>query len=66
MLRERGLVQQAFERACEVLTRHRAVLEESAAALLASETLNEQELAGFRQAVAGQALAAASPMDDPG
>jgi cell division protease FtsH len=62
----RGLVQQAFERACEVLTRHRAVLEESAAALLASETLNEQELAGFRQAVAGQALAAASPMDDPG
>ncbi|MAT84153.1 MAG: cell division protein FtsH [Gammaproteobacteria bacterium] len=60
----RALVQQAFERAGEILAARRDVLDESAAALLASETLTEHELAGFRQAVARDALAAASPAGD--
>jgi cell division protease FtsH len=40
----RALIDRAFERATRILTRHRAVLEDTATRLLAQETLSEEEL----------------------
>jgi cell division protease FtsH len=47
----RAIVDEAFERAFQILARNRLLLEESAAALLESETLSEQDLAPFFEKV---------------
>jgi cell division protease FtsH len=47
----RAIVDEAFERACQILERNRPLLDESAAALLESETLSEQDLVPFFEKV---------------
>ena len=47
----RAIVDDAFERACEILEHNRLLLNESAAALLERETLSEQDLAPFFEKV---------------
>jgi len=47
----RAIVDDAFERACEILEHNRQLLDESAAALLERETLSEQDLAPFFEKV---------------
>ena len=49
----RRIVDASFTRACEVLERNREVLESSASALLAGETLDESALRPFFERVAG-------------
>jgi cell division protease FtsH len=53
----KGLVERAFERAVQILTEKRSVLERGAQLLLAKETLNEQDLSEL----AREATRAASP-----
>ena len=47
----RGIVDSSFERAQDILRRHRDALEESSGALLEVETLDESELEGFFERV---------------
>lgn len=61
----RALVQQAFEAAREILIGRREVLEQGARALLAKETLTEADLAGYREALTRDALAAVSSYQNP-
>jgi cell division protease FtsH len=49
----KALVDRAYERAAEVLKRNRPLLDRTAAALLATETLGEPEIEKLRQAMAG-------------